>query len=131
MVQNRDRIEFPISTGIDLVTHSVNIFQVRVSNTKWNFLFFNFALVTRGGKFFFFNFELVSRKSSYLYLEFFNWNNCLIFSWRRSLSYKNQICTANQWTGVYMIEKSVMNELMIIMLVWKKIIGTITKLRIF
>ena len=32
-------------------------------------------------------------------------------SWRKSLSNKNQICSANQWTGFYMIGTSVMKEL--------------------
>ena len=37
----------------------------------------------------------------------------LPLSWRRSLYYRNQFidCSANQWTGVYMIGISVMKEL--------------------
>ena len=35
----------------------------------------------------------------------------LTLSWRRRLSYRNQsICSANQWTGFYMITASVMKE---------------------
>ena len=37
----------------------------------------------------------------------------LALSWRRSLSYKNQIAIIqNQWTGFYMIRNSVLKELM-------------------
>ena len=38
---------------------------------------------------------------------------CLILSWRRPLSYRNQSidCSANQWTGFYMITAAVMKEL--------------------
>ena len=37
----------------------------------------------------------------------------LTFSWRRPLSYRNQsiVCSANQWTGFYMITVSAMKEL--------------------
>ena len=36
---------------------------------------------------------------------------CLTLSWRWSLSHRNQICRANQWTGFCMIRTSVMKEL--------------------
>ena len=35
----------------------------------------------------------------------------LTLSWRRLISYRNQICSANQWTGFYMISASVMKGL--------------------
>ena len=35
----------------------------------------------------------------------------LTLSWRRLIPYRNQICSANQWTGFYMISASVMKGL--------------------
>ena len=35
----------------------------------------------------------------------------LTLSWRRLIPYRNQICSANQWTGFYMISASVMKWL--------------------
>ena len=63
---------------------------------------------------FFYNFSLW-----YINYNFFSVLRSLIIiplltlSWRRSLSYRNQICGANQWTGFYVITASVIKELSI------------------
>ena len=83
MVQDRGRIELLISTGIGLLTFlklqlesektkiltielitrsEIFYFSALCYNSKCNFLFSNFELVTRSDFFLFFNFELVTRK---------------------------------------------------------------------
>ena len=58
--------------------------------------------------------ELSQYKQRWMHSFCFSDSRCkLNLSWQRPLSYRNQsICSANQWTGFYMITASVVKELM-------------------